>query len=131
MTKIKKFEIASIALAIFLAMIGSAFAEMIFGVPAVPLGYCQISAATLASATGLASCVGGIPSGTNTILMSADTANVKWRDDGTAPTGAIGMTLVFGQLPVTYNGTISKLQFILATGGSPILNVSFYKTSSP
>ena len=121
---------AAVAIAL-IALVYPARAEMIFGVPAVPLGYCQISAATLASATGLASCAGGIPAGANTILMSADVANVRWRDDGTAPTGAIGMSLVFGQLPVTYNGTLSKLQFILNTGGSPILNVSFYKTSSP
>jgi hypothetical protein len=122
MKSIKMFKIAA-ATALCLASI-EARAEMIFGIPAVPLCYCQFSAATLAAATGLASCAGGIPTGANTILMSADTANIRWRDDGTAPTAAIGMSLVFGQLPVTYNGTLSKLQFI---SGGP-LNVTFYKS---
>lgn len=123
MSKFRKFKIAA-ALAIAALPFGAS-AEMIFGVPAIPLGYCQLSPV---AATGLASCSNGIPAGANTILMSADTANIRWRDDGTAPTGSTGLSLVFGQLPVTYNGTLSKIQFISATG---VLNVSFYKTSSP
>jgi hypothetical protein len=119
-----KFKIAAMTSLMLLGMIGSAAAEMIFGVPAVPLGYCQL---TPAAATALSTCSGGIPAGANTILMSADTANIRWRDDGTAPTSGTGVSLVFGQLPVTYNGTLSKIQFI----GSGTLNVLFYKTSSP
>lgn len=120
MSKFKMFKVALIA---GLGLVAAAArAEMIFGVPAAALGYCQLSPV---AATALASCAGGIPAGANTILMSADTANIRWRDDGTAPTTSVGMSLVFGQIPVTYNGPLSKIQFISATG---VLNVTFYRT---
>ena len=56
------------------------------GLPLVPLGYCQLSATQLASAVGLASCSGGIPARATLVAVQAETANVRWRDDGTAPT---------------------------------------------
>src|SRR6202035_5361473 len=46
----------------------------------VPLGYQQITAATLVAATGLT-----VPSGASIAFVSVDTAPVRWRDDGTAP----------------------------------------------
>lgn len=94
---------------------------------AVPLGYCQILAATLASATGLSSCSGGIPAGANMIWVQAEAQNIRWRDDGTNPTTTVGMILISGQAPVSYTGTISALKFIDATAGG-ILDVAFYKT---
>jgi hypothetical protein len=102
-------------------------AQMEPGQRAVPLGYCQIAAATLASVTGLASCSGGIPAGANMILMQAEAQNIRWRDDGTNPTTAVGMLLLSAQAPVPYTGTISALKFIDATAGG-LLDVSFYKT---
>lgn len=92
------------------------------GLLMVPLGYCQLT--SIASATALSSCSGGIPAGATMIALGADTANVRYRDDGTAPTSSVGMVLVFGQNPILYSGTLSKLQFISATG---VLNVSFYR----
>lgn len=121
-----KFKLLLAAAA--LLSISSSRAEMIPGVVPVPLGYCQIPAATLASATGLQSgCSGGIPAGANMILMQSEAQIIRWRDDGIAPTTAIGMQLLnTAAIPTTYNGTLSKMQFIDAVAGG-ILDVSFYK----
>lgn len=120
MSKFKMFK--TMCVVMVLGCSEPALAEMIPGAPVAALGYCQLSPV---AATALSSCAGGIPAGANLILMSADTANIRWRDDGVAPTSSIGMNLVFGQAPITYNGPISKLQFISATG---VLNVTFYKS---
>ena len=87
----------------------------------VSLGFQQISAATLATAVGLT-----IPAGATVALLSVDTAPVRWRDDGTAPTASIGMPIPSGQAPFQYSGTLANLQFI-AESGSPVLNVSYYR----
>lgn len=88
----------------------------------VPMGYQQISAATLAAATALT-----VPAGANVALIKSDTANVRWTDDGvTAPTAAIGMLMLSTDQAYEYWGTLGQLKFILA-GGSPVLNISYYK----
>ena len=88
----------------------------------IPLGYQQISAATLATATPLT-----IPAGAVIALVIPEAAGVRWRDDGTAPTAAIGMIQSSGQ-PMTFSGAaeLAALQFILQSG-SPILDISYYK----
>ena len=85
----------------------------------VPQGYQQISASTLASATKLT-----VPTLAQVAYIQVDTASVRWRDDGTSPTTAIGVTLASGGV-LEYWGTLSALQFI-AVSGSPVLNVSYY-----
>lgn len=163
------------------------------GLPLVPLGYCQLSAAQLAASIGLSSCVralftgtgsgtslttsavtgiilsgdsvagtgvpagttivsqtsgttggagvyvtsaattssgasltsGGIPSGARSAYIEAETAGVRYRDDGGAPTAAIGMIIGSGT-GIFYPGTLSALRFILQTG-SPLVNVAFYR----
>lgn len=113
-----------LALAAILAA-APAGAQMIPGEFATPLGFCQLSPV---SATALASCNSGagIPSGANAISMQAATAAASYRDDGTAPTSSVGMQLPAGQLPIWYSGTLSKLQFISATG---TVNVLFYRAN--
>jgi hypothetical protein len=164
------------------------------GLPIVPLGYCQLSAAQLASSVGLASCTrasftgtgsgtnlttsavtgiiligdtvagtgvpagttivsqtsgttggagvyvtsvattssgasltsGGIPSGATMASFQGEAANIRYRDDGAAPTTSIGMIIISGQSPFLYSGTLSQIRFIAATG-SPILDISFYR----
>jgi hypothetical protein len=51
----------------------------------VPLGYCQLNATALAAAVKLSSCVGGIPAGATMALLVAETAAVRFRDDGGTP----------------------------------------------
>jgi hypothetical protein len=87
-----------------------------------PLGYQQISAGTLATATALT-----IPTGATLALVRTDTAGVRWRDDGTAPTGAVGMQLLPADEPYAFTGaSMTAVKFILTTGGSPVLNVCYY-----
>lgn len=84
-----------------------------------PAQYVQIS--SVASATGL----GTIPNGARIALIQAEGADVRWRDDGTNPTSAVGMLLEDGQTLV-YNSNLAAIKFIDVTTGAK-LNVSFYK----
>lgn len=119
-----KFLLAAAALA---SLTSTSRAQMLPGIVPVPLGYCQLSASTLAAATGLSSCASGIPAGANMILMQSEAQVIRWRDDGPAPTTTVGMELVnTASVPTVYNGTLSKIQFIDAVAGG-ILDVSFYK----
>lgn len=86
----------------------------------VPLGYQQIGASALANATALT-----VPAGANVAYVSVDTAPVRWRDDGTAPTASIGMQIVAAGV-LEYWGDLGMIEFILASG-SPVLNVSYYR----
>jgi hypothetical protein len=105
-----------------------------------PLGYFQISAATLATATNVGSLIttamktlmtasGAVP-GYAIIQNSVVGTAVRWRDDGTAPTAAVGMQLynnnaTAGTVELDYAGDIYTLQVILSVG-SPILDVTIY-----
>lgn len=57
-------------------------------------------------------------------LIIAETQGVRWRDDGTAPTGSIGMPLAVG-VPLQYDGDLTKIQFI-EQAASAKLNISYY-----
>jgi hypothetical protein len=92
---------------------------VVTGAGGASLGYQQISAATLAAATGLT-----IPTGASIAVVRVDTAPVRWRDDGTAPTAAIGMQMLSTDPPFMFDN-LASLKFILASG-SPVLNVSYY-----
>lgn len=88
-------------------------------------GVYKTSAATTASSASLTS--GGIPTGSTLAVVSIETANVRWRDDGAAPTASVGMPISAGAAPYTFMsiGRLSNLQFI-AQSGSPVVNVAFY-----
>jgi len=89
----------------------------------VPLGYQQISAATLAAATKLT-----VPPGANFAIIRVEASSVRWRDDGTAPTTSAGMLLnSTDATPLEYSGTLSAIEFI-AVSGSPILDIAYYKS---
>jgi hypothetical protein len=62
------------------------------------------------------------PSGTYAVIISA--AAFTWRDDGTAPTLAVGMVWP-ANVPLVYGGTLAAIQ-IIATASSTV-NVSYYK----
>ena len=90
-----------------------------------PLGYQQITSATLAAATKLT-----LPSVTNgqqntyAIIQNNGTTNVRWRDDGTAPTATVGMVLPAGG-ELNYSGDLALIQFIYVATGA-ILDVMTY-----
>lgn len=91
-------------------------------------GTYTISGTNTASSASATS--GGIPEGLQgqiptMVALQAETANVRYRDDGGAPTTSIGSLVVSGQNPFLYTGTITALQFI--GSGSPLLDVAFYR----
>lgn len=90
-----------------------------------PLGYCQLTAT--GTAAQLSTCSGGIPTRSVWAVICVETANIRWRDDGVAPTASVGMLLgATGPAAcMDYSGTFNTFQFI-STTGSPVLNVSFY-----
>lgn len=85
---------------------------------AIPLGYQQIVGA--AAATGLT-----VPSGATCAVVSVEAQSVRYRDDGTNPTAAVGMPILPGQT-VTFNEALSAIKFI-EQAASTTLNVNYYK----
>lgn len=81
------------------------------------LGYQQIT--SLAASAALT-----VPSGATYALLQAEGQAVRWRDDGTAPTATIGMTLQAGG-ELRYDGALQNIRFI-QTAATATLNVSYY-----
>lgn len=90
------------------------------------LGFFQVpspaAAQTIAAAIGTS-----IPRGSNGCLIQViGTNGITWRDDGVAPTGTVGMTLLPNQPPMWFSGAqMRAMQFILVTATSPV-NIAFY-----
>ena len=58
-------------------------------------------------------------------IIRATVATVYWRDDGTAPTGTVGMAMLTTDVqPFDYYGDLGAIQFISASGA---ISVSYYK----
>jgi hypothetical protein len=93
-----------------------------------PIGYQQISAATLATSTHLTlpTQINGQPINLAVIQCNVAATSVRWRDDGTAPTATVGM--VIGgtvSFELDYTGDLTIIQFIVAVG-APILDITYY-----
>jgi hypothetical protein len=92
----------------------------------VCLGYQQIT--NLTAATSLTVPTVDPVSGLNTkptiALITPETQGVRWRDDGTDPTGSVGMPLSAG-VTLQYDGDLKRIRFIEDVSGA-ILNVSYY-----
>lgn len=85
--------------------------------------YHQITA--LSSAVGIASGLsGGIPEGTVGALIQAETSDVRWRADGTNPTGSVGMIMKINEV-YNLDVNLDKLRFI-ETAINAKLNIQFY-----
>lgn len=84
-----------------------------------PLGYQQIT--DLSSAAGLT-----VPAGARVARIQTEAQAVRWRDDGTNPTAAIGMRLLTTSDGLWYAGDLSTIKFIEETGSAK-LNVSYYE----
>jgi hypothetical protein len=81
------------------------------------LGYQQI--VSLSSATALSP-----PTGANAALIHAEGADVRWRDDGTAPSASVGMLLPAGG-ELYFDGSLSGFRAIQVSAGAKI-NISYY-----
>ena len=64
------------------------------------------------------------PTGT-TVIFQAETNDVRWRPDGTAPTASVGFLLTAGS-SACFVGDLSKVKFIQVGAGST-LNVSVFE----
>jgi len=83
----------------------------------IPKGYQQIT--DLSSAVGLT-----VPDGASYAVIQAEDENVRYRDDGTSPTDAVGMLLEATD-SIRYVSDLSAVEFIEVTSGAK-LNVSYY-----
>jgi hypothetical protein len=64
------------------------------------------------------------PTGATIAQICVETAPVRYRDDGIAPTVSVGIPLAAGWCG-PYAGPLSAIQFI-AQSGSPTIDVSYY-----
>lgn len=86
----------------------------------VPAGFEQIT--SLAGATALT-----VPTSkpdARIAVIQAIGQNVRWRDDGTAPSATVGMQLAAGN-DILYTGDLSAIQFI-EEAASAELNITYY-----
>lgn len=86
-----------------------------------PLGYQQIT--VLSAAVGLT-----VPQGAQRARIQAQTQSVRWRDDGTNPTGTVGMLLGVTTGPsdyFEYDGDLGAIKFIEAAASAAV-NVAYY-----
>lgn len=94
-----------------------------------PLGYGQFAAGGVDASTLLSTItvngVVGIPEGTALVVIVCTAQAVRWRDDGTAPTAAVGQPLAAGvEMRYTARG-LRNLRFISQVAGA-ILDCTFY-----
>jgi hypothetical protein len=88
-----------------------------------PIGYQQLSVTT---AVGLTppSIDGAAAIKPNYALIIVEGNAVRWRDDGVAPTAAVGFPLAVG-VAFEYEGLLSAIQFV-SQSGTATVNVAYY-----
>lgn len=89
------------------------------GIPTQSAGYQQYT--SLSSSTPFSS----VPSGAWYAVITVESAGIRWRDDGTAPTASVGMPVAAGST-FYYTGSFAKFAIIQQTSGA-IINVSWYR----
>lgn len=87
---------------------------VVAGISGVELGFQQLTPTVATNLT--------VPNGA-TLAVIVSAASFTWRDDGTAPTATVGMVWP-ANVPLYYNGNLSKIQVINASG---TVNVSYYE----
>jgi hypothetical protein len=95
-----------------------------------PQGFEQIAVSSTAigpTNTKLVS-VAGATTEANFALFRVETADVRWRDDGTAPTSSAGTLLKAGEI-LEYDGALHRIQFIRVSSDASV-SAAYYQTSS-
>lgn len=94
------------------------------------LGFAQsaaVDASTLISSLTFGSAAGaGIPNGTVLLIITPQTQAIRWRDDGTAPTAAVGYPLAVGAELRYTAADMQNLRVISQVAGA-VVNVIAYK----
>jgi hypothetical protein len=89
------------------------------------LGYQQITSLSAATSLTVPSIdVNGLSIKPTIAVIIAETQAVRWRDDGVAPTAAVGMPLAVNT-PYVYDGDIGRIQFIEQVASAK-LNITYY-----
>lgn len=83
-----------------------------------PLGYEKVTG--LSSAQALT-----VPDGARVAVLSCDAQAVRWRDDGTNPTGTDGIPMATTDAPLLYTGSLAAIRFI-EQSASAVLHVAYY-----
>jgi ABC-type sulfate transport system permease subunit len=91
------------------------------------LGYGQLT--SLGTAVAVSSVTGGIPAGTETVVLQAEAQDVRYRDDNTAPAAGVGMILAAKVINEFTVAQFSQMKVIEATATAK-LNISFYGKKS-
>lgn len=92
---------------------------------AVSLGEQQIGSGVLGAAQNLS-----VISGANCAVIQAEAQNLRWRDDGVAPTASVGQLILTGTNGLEYFGDLTKIQIIAAQAGG-ICNVTQARVVAP
>lgn len=82
-----------------------------------PLGYQQIIG--VAASTALT-----VPIGALAMILTTTTNGIRWRDDGVAPTAAIGYPLATGA-ELEYTGQLDKFRLI-EQAASATVDIAYY-----
>jgi hypothetical protein len=85
----------------------------------------QLTALTLATKIPAATGGSAIPDGAELAVIRVEAQNLRWRDDGVAPTATVGMLILPADQPYVYTGDLANIQLSAATAGC-IVNISFY-----
>lgn len=91
------------------------------------MGYQQIFGPSVSTALTIPKVdpVTGLAAMPTHAIMICELQGVRWRDDGVAPTAAIGMPLSVGTVFV-YDGDLTRFRFIQQAANATI-NVAYYK----
>lgn len=91
------------------------------------LGFFQKAGVSNSSAEDVATLIGqAIPAGARGALVQATAQNMVWRDDGVAPTTAIGMVMLDGADPVWIDGAQLRAMTFIGAVAAGNLNFAFY-----
>jgi hypothetical protein len=99
--------------------------------PSKSLGYAQfaaggVDASTLVSTATFGGQPGaGIPPGTTHLLITPAAQAIRWRDDGTAPTTAVGYPLAVAAELIYSGSNMGNLRLISQVAGAVVNIVAF------
>lgn len=67
-----------------------------------------------------------VPATATFALINVEGTNVRWRDDGTAPTASVGFVMYAGAIPQMFSGDLAAVKFI-QTAATATINVAYYR----
>jgi hypothetical protein len=102
-------------------MAGASYAQVCPGISGImrPKGFQALTVST--TAVGFT-----IPSGSEMAITYQELADVRWRDDGTAPTSAVGILSTNGNQMIVCPGSLSLIKFIRTAGVDATISTVFY-----